>query len=67
MFPFERKFFSRDEWCERGRIVVVSNAEAKDVVNLFHADRPGIAGARHVFADDQTVPVEEFEYEQAAA
>ena len=54
MFAFKRKWFSRDEWWERGRIVCVPNAEARDVVNKFHGDKDGIAGTRHVFAENQT-------------
>jgi hypothetical protein len=57
---FQKKYFSRDEWRERGRVVTAPNEEAKTVVNFYLPGRYGVAGARHVFAQDQTVPVEQF-------
>jgi hypothetical protein len=56
MYSNQRNLFSRDEWRERGRIVTVTNEEAIDVVNYFGTN---VRGARHVFAEDQTVPVEQ--------
>jgi hypothetical protein len=64
MYSNQRSLFSRDEWRDRGRIVTAPNEEARDVVNYFSAN---VRGARHVFAQDQTQPVEEFRQEGAAA
>ena len=64
MYSKQRSLFSRDEWFERGRVVTAPNEEARDVVNYFSTN---LRGARHVFAQDQTEPVEEFRQEGAAA
>jgi hypothetical protein len=59
---FERNVLSRDEWNQRGRVVTVDNSEAVDVV-LFWGKH--VRGARHVFAESQTVAVEAIQIEQA--
>jgi hypothetical protein len=51
-----KAWLSRDEWFERGRVVTAPNEEARDVVNYFSTN---VRGARHVFAQDQTQPVEQ--------
>jgi hypothetical protein len=54
------ELLSRDQWLERGRVVCVPNTEAKSVVNYWEG-RAGLhRGAWHVFAEDQTQPVEQF-------
>jgi hypothetical protein len=58
---FQEKYFSRDEWRERGRVVCVPNWEAKDVVNFWEGHTGLYRGAWHVFSKDQTVPVEQAE------
>ena len=63
VYMFERNVFSRDQWNERGRAVVVENSEARNVVMYWGRD---VRGARHVFSEDQTLPVEQFS-EQVAA
>jgi hypothetical protein len=55
----DRPWLSREAWLEHGRNVCVPNQEAKDVVNHFLPDRRGVFGARHVFSEDQTVPVDQ--------
>ena len=57
MSAFERRLFSREQWLERSRFVVVPNREAKDVFTFFGVN---VCYARHVFAQDQTVLVEQF-------
>jgi hypothetical protein len=46
---------SRSEWCARGRVVVVDNSQAEDVVNFWEEN---VRGAKHVFTEDQTVPAD---------
>ena len=55
---FQKNFFSRDEWRERGRVVTAPNEEAKDVRNYWHGLAGLKRGAWHVFSEDQTLPVE---------
>jgi hypothetical protein len=62
-----QQLFSRDQWLERGRVVTAPNEEAKDVVNFYLPDRYGVAGARHVFSEGQTQPVEQFQRESEVA
>jgi hypothetical protein len=61
-----QKLLSRDEWLKHGRVVIAANEEAKDVCNFYIRGRWGVAGARHVFTDDQTLPLEQFQSEVAA-
>jgi hypothetical protein len=56
-----QELLSRDQWNQRGRAVVVENSEARDVVVYWGRD---VRGARHVFAESQTVA---FEIETAVA
>ena len=58
------QWLSRDEWGERGRIVTAPNEEARDVFNYLGTN---VRGARHVFDEDQTVPVEQFQQVAEAA
>jgi hypothetical protein len=67
MIAFEKKYFSRDQWRERGRIVCVPNAEAAAVVNYWEGHTGLHRGAWHVFSEDQTVPMEQLQQVGAAA
>jgi len=64
---FHQDWLSREQWLERCRYVMVSNFEAKDVVNHFIPGRRGVFGARHVFSEDQTATFEQFGQEGVAA
>lgn len=50
------QLLSRDEWIRRGRFVCAPNEEAKDVHNFY---LPNVRGTRHVFAQEQTIPLEQ--------
>jgi hypothetical protein len=53
---------SRDQWRERGRVVTAPNEEAKQVANYWDGQATGLhRGAWHVFSEDQTQPVEQFQ------
>jgi hypothetical protein len=56
-----QQLLSRDQWRERGRVVTAPNEEAKDVVCYWEGHPTFRRGAWHVFAQDQTVPVEQFQ------
>jgi len=58
------KLLNRVQWCELGRVVAVENSEAKAVVNFW---KPNVRGARHVFAESQTIPLAQFMQESVAA
>lgn len=59
MHSNQRSLFSRDQWLARGRAVTAPNSEAKDVSNYWEGHAGLHRGAWHVFAEDQTVPVEQ--------
>jgi len=63
MFHFERRWFLRDEWLQHGRVIVVSNDEARDVCNHWENNK---RGAWHTFGFDQTRPVEQMQQVVAA-
>jgi hypothetical protein len=67
LFMFKTKFLSRDQWLERDRIVTALNEEAKDVVNYWEGHAGLQRGAWHVFSEDQTLPVEQFQRESEVA
>jgi hypothetical protein len=56
-----QQLLSREQWRERGRVVCVPNCEAKDVANYWEGHAGLHRGAWHVFAEDQTQPVEQFQ------
>ena len=60
-------WLSRDEWRERGRVVTAPNEEARTVVNYWEGHAGLKRGAWHVFSENQTVPVEQFQLEGEAA
>ncbi|HEV3420845.1 MAG TPA: hypothetical protein VG075_11115 [Candidatus Acidoferrum sp.] len=65
---FQKKYFSRDEWRERGRVVCVPNSEARDVCLYWENNIVGLKrGAWHVFSEDQTLPVEQYQQVGVAA
>jgi hypothetical protein len=49
---------SREQWCALGRVVDVENSEAKDVVSFWEKK---VRGARHVFSEEQTNELEQFQ------
>ena len=62
------RWFSRDQWSQRGRVVVVPNEEAKTVVSYWENNTVGLKrGAWHVFDESQTVPVEQIQQMEVAA
>lgn len=61
MYSNQRKWFSRDQWRGRGRVVIAPNEEAKDVVNYWEGHAGLHRGAWHIFSEDQTQPVEQFQ------
>jgi len=67
MYSNQKSLFSRDEWLERGRVVTAHNDEARTVVNYWEGHAGLKRGAWHVFSEDQTQPVEQFQQEGAAA
>lgn len=60
---YQRKFLSRDQWFERGRVVTAPNEEAKAVFNYWGSR---VRGTRHVFSAFQTIPVEQSQQPCAA-
>jgi len=58
---------SRDEWLQRARVVTAHNDEARAVVNYWEGHARLHRGAWHVFSEDQTQPVVQFQQEGVAA
>jgi hypothetical protein len=53
----QRNRLSRDQWLERGRVVIAPNEEAKGVRNYWQGYAGLKRGAWHVFSEDQTLPL----------
>jgi hypothetical protein len=63
----QTEWFSRDQWHDRGRAVVVDNSEARGVTNYWEGHAGLHRGAWHVFSEDQTLPVEQLHQVGVAA